>query len=485
MIRYWLLLIFLPFISFGQSFDLKIVNGYGSGTFSVDDTVHIWSYNTDTTTLFSGWTSNGNVIFEAKDEWHTTLTVPPGTESVTVTASYKPIPNAIIKGNKDYQLFGLNGQDVSSVTKQSFYAIPPDPKALVILLHGTNGNGGSFFQSYEHFSIIKDFLFHGYAVCTLDANEVTMGDQNGDDRLRWYVGNAPFANTSNNVDIKNIQLLIDSLSNDFEMLKHLPVFSMGISNGAVFSDLCASALGFKASAHVLAKGAKEIYERDDIVPVIWIMSENDQNEHADNAAAYQNYLFMSDIQTAEFHYLRKSPVHLHRFERSLNGISAQKSLEIIQKLISLGYLDEDYYLNIEDTQDILVELLTGLGLSPSQRLEVRSQLKCLNAEHTFSSDKSNLIIHFFENFVNINPTENAKEFEKPFVVYPNPATDYLNIALDALDHPYKVMIQSVDGKIVTALLNSNSIDISALRKGMYLLKIESLGKVYCQKFIKL
>ncbi len=478
-------MIFLPLISIGQTFDLTVVQGYGSGTFLLQDTVHIWSYNTDTTTVFSGWTGSAGVVFESRDEWHTTITVVPGTESATVSASYEPIPNPIIKGNRDYQLFGLDGQNVSSVSKESFYAIPPDPKAMVVLLHGTNGNGASFFRTYERFSLVKDFLVHGYAVCTLDANEVTMGDQNGDDRLRWFVGNAPVANASNNIDIKNIGLLLDSLSNDFQILKDLPIFSMGVSNGAAFSDLCASALGFKASAHVLAKGATQTYERDDLVPVIWIMSENDQNEHADNAGAYTNYLFMSTFQTAEFHYLRKSPVYLHRFERSLYGISADKSLEIIQKLNSLGYVDEDYYLNVEDTQDILVELFTGLGISSDQRPEVRGQLKCLNAEHIFSSDKSHLIILFFDNILYINDTKNVERINNLFVIYPNPATGNINIATKAIDDSYKVTILSSDGKIVASLRNPTYLDISALQKGIYLLKLENLGNIYFKKFLKL
>ena len=213
--RCLVLLFLLPFISLSQTFDLTVIDGYGSGTYPIGDTVHIWSYNTDTSTVFSGWTINGDVFLDSKDEWHTTLTVPSGTKSVSVTASYESISNSIIKGSRDYQLFSLDGQIISSHSKKSYYAIPPDPKALVVLLHGTNGKGEIFFQSYEQYSMIKDLLYHGYAVCTLDANEVTVGDQNGDDRLRWYVGNAPFANASNNIDIKNIQLLIDSITGDF------------------------------------------------------------------------------------------------------------------------------------------------------------------------------------------------------------------------------------------------------------------------------
>ena len=148
-------------------------------------------------------------------------------------------------------------------------------------------------------------------------------------------------------------------------------------------------------------------------------------------------------------------------------------------------MDENYFLNVEDTEDILVELLTGLGLSSVQRLEVKVQLKCLNAEHVFSSDKSHLIIRFFDDILDINATTNEKRISNPLVVYPNPVTSYLNISLDAPGQPYNIMIHSMVGKLVTSLWNSPSIDVSSLHKGMYLLKLESQGRTYSQKFLKL
>lgn len=72
-------------------------------------------------------------------------------------------------------------------------------------------------------------------------------------------------------------------------------------------------------------------------------------------------------------------------------------------------------------------------------------------------------------------------------VYPVPADDYLNIELGNLKSPGEIKILSLDGK---TLINYNdqgtlkeSIDISELKKGIYILKINFKSSVYTKKIV--
>ncbi len=305
----------MSFTAKGQTFNLTVNNGLGSDTYNEGDTIHVWSNAIFGDPVFVDWTGIGTSYLTFNNEWHTTYDVIPPSTQIDSTS---------------YLLFGENLSIISNVMKETFYAIPPSPKGVVFLLHGTGGKGESFFTKYERYNLIKDLVFDGFAVFTFDANERAMGDQNGDGDIRWDNSNAGLANASNNIDIKNIETLKDSVIYDFNFPLNIPCFTLGTSAGAVFSDLCASSLNFNASAHITARGKTATYTRTDIAPVIWIMSENDQNQNANNAEAFNNYSTMSANQIAEWHLFKRSPVYPKRFMRSLNTISEAQSDSVFQ-----------------------------------------------------------------------------------------------------------------------------------------------------------
>ncbi|MFM9944339.1 MAG: T9SS type A sorting domain-containing protein [Bacteroidia bacterium] len=73
------------------------------------------------------------------------------------------------------------------------------------------------------------------------------------------------------------------------------------------------------------------------------------------------------------------------------------------------------------------------------------------------------------------------------VVSPNPANTILNIGFGS-GEDYIISIISTDGKILVnekVVSLTNSMDISAFNKGLYSVKIESAGKVFYSKFIKI
>lgn len=71
-----------------------------------------------------------------------------------------------------------------------------------------------------------------------------------------------------------------------------------------------------------------------------------------------------------------------------------------------------------------------------------------------------------------------------FVLYPNPTSDALQI-LNVNDLPISEMsIISMDGKVIEARMNENKIDVSALKSGMYFLKIQTEKEIYTLNFVK-
>ena len=68
-------------------------------------------------------------------------------------------------------------------------------------------------------------------------------------------------------------------------------------------------------------------------------------------------------------------------------------------------------------------------------------------------------------------------------VFPNPATDKIEIVLSLKDN-FSVEILNIIGITVLHVRNQNTIDISGLRRGVYFLKLSSSNESYIQKIIK-
>ncbi len=115
------------FSSFGQTFNLTVTNGYGSGTYAVGDTVHIWSKAYDNTKTFSTWSGNSQFLANPK-EWHTTLVMP--NQNVNVSAEIVNMPTYTIAYE---QIMGQNN------LKNVYYFFPPNQKGVLYLFHGPGG----------------------------------------------------------------------------------------------------------------------------------------------------------------------------------------------------------------------------------------------------------------------------------------------------------------------------------------------------------
>jgi hypothetical protein len=81
---------------------------------------------------------------------------------------------------------------------------------------------------------------------------------------------------------------------------------------------------------------------------------------------------------------------------------------------------------------------------------------------------------------NVNATQSG------FAVYPNPATDVINIRLDQPANNMTVMITDVVGKqALNETLQNNAVSVSALPAGIYIIHLAADGVNYAPvKFVK-
>ncbi len=485
------LILFLPFhLARSQTYTLTVINGYGSGTYMEGDTVQIWARSSYQDSVFTGWEGEGVDYLSGANEWHSTLTIAPGSHvgNIRIQAGFDTYPASTQSGWKSYKLYGLDSAGIRKVSKESFFSVPPGAKGIVFLLHGSDGSGKSFTKKYERLNIVKDLVYAGYAIFTLDANETTMGDQNGDKSLKWLTEDPGNANENNNIDIKNIRLLRDSVINDFHFSPDIPCFSFGMSNGSNFSDLCASALGFHASAHMTAKGKPDIYTRPDVVPVIWIMSENDHNENANNSFAFLNYQNLALRQRTEWHVLKRSPAYPQRFLRSLNHITPAQSAAVFQRLKDYNLLDSKNYLTELDISALPADFFDNLGLNKSQIFDVKQELLVINADHVMHSDFNHTIIRFFDQTLDPMSVAEMEDPGQDISLYPNPFHSSTHIYFDNPNQsPYIFKLFDLSGTVVISIsgIRANNLKINrgTLENGMYIYSLSNGDKVRCGKVI--
>ncbi|MBT8302983.1 MAG: VCBS repeat-containing protein [Bacteroidia bacterium] len=71
------------------------------------------------------------------------------------------------------------------------------------------------------------------------------------------------------------------------------------------------------------------------------------------------------------------------------------------------------------------------------------------------------------------------------IIYPNPTNNILNLSYpEQLQNPVYSVFNISGKRVMNAKLNSNSIDVSGLSSGNYILRLISEGKIQYQKFIK-
>jgi len=93
---------------------------------------------------------------------------------------------------------------------------------------------------------------------------------------------------------------------------------------------------------------------------------------------------------------------------------------------------------------------------------------------------------FYDNFSLMEDTLSTDEFStSSFTLYPNPAKDVINIKSNAQDEVSTVQVFNLLGKeVIQSEIKNNSLDVSSLSNGIYMLKINSVkGNSITKKII--
>jgi hypothetical protein len=452
-----------------QTRTLNVQGGYGSGTYQVGDTVHIWSEAYDFSETFATWTGDIQFLERAK-EWHTTLIMP--NQDVSVTATRVDMPPYSIEFE---QIMGANN------LKDVYYHFPTNPKGIIFFFHGTNGSASNLVNNEETRSFLNAAIADSYGVIITESEETTLNtDLNADGKLRWK--GFPL-DTINGVDFLNIKAVKDTFISRNDFTSTTPLFSVGISNGGSFSAAVSQIYNFKAGVSYIASSVTPLFEvREN--PFAFRMALYDDHEEVGPAGNYQAWQHDSILQAGgichDYEIHNKQPIYPQRFAR-IQGISLATSTGIYTDLLTNGELDANTYALHSDTikNHVLAnpsQYPSISGLSTSLQMSVLSQIGASNAEHKFYSDLNHETLEFFNTLCSpvnsVNDTENGA---KLFDVYPNPASQYFQLKMEG-ESVFTLRIFNMQGNLVhqEEVLESNTkVHVQSLQAGLYLLQISN------------
>jgi poly(3-hydroxybutyrate) depolymerase len=352
--------------AFGQTPLLTVNNGSGGGAFATSRTIHVWANIAPAGLAFDRWTGDTATLTNPY-EAHTTLLMPQA--NLSITAIYKNAPT-----------WTPISETISGVN--NIYYVPPQPKGLIFLFHGSGGSAAGFSSSSEGRSFVNDAIAEGYAFAALDSEDRVNRQWNPTVAL-------------GNPDVQNVQDTVNSFIARGFITANTPLYALGMSNGGAFSPRVSLLLNFKASAIYCAAGATALLAAT-TVPTIWNMAANDSNDGVGpvgNQQALGNYnnLISRNIP-ASYNLFQPQPVHNLRFARIM-GLTNSDSQTIYNSLKINGHLDAD------DFQIQTPANGAWLSAIPAQYNsflgEINNQLRASYAEHQFYSDHNRRTLDFF------------------------------------------------------------------------------------------
>ena len=389
-----------PVVPARTSFTVGIAGGFGSGTYTVGDTVYTFGAYTATTNALGGWT--GDAVTSALSEWSGRFVMPARDVALTVTPQAVNAPLSI-------------GAFVGSTARQKTlrYYIPPNPRGLLLVFHGTGGSS-RVIEKGEGFAIALEAVAAGYGVLAYEAEESVAGDLDGNGKARWDV-----ALTLTNTDFANLDALVVRLRATGLISASLPLYAFGMSNGSSMvialgalasqTDLATRFpnLRFRAVAGYCAPGSATAVAITR-TPSAWYVCRNDNNDEvgADGVARQQQNsttLQLRGIST-DLAFNEAAPLYDERFTRA-GSIDVATSRALVVELKTRGYLDSRRFLN--QTPDVISADILRLGaagfpvlsaLTATQRADVSDALRETYADHQLFSDQARRMLAFFARF---------------------------------------------------------------------------------------
>ena len=367
---------------------VTVVNGYGSGTYKIGDTVHIWGNPTSDSYVFDQWTGYTSLL-QNSGEWHNIFIMP--AQNVTVTASQKAITPLSLKYEK---IKGVN------ISKNVYSCFPASQKGVVFLLHGSNGSALNLVTNYEWIQMMKDLVTAGYGIIVTEAEEASLNsDINGNGSLQWKT--SPVDSTTN-VDMGNIKAIRDTFYLRGSVNRSLPLYSIGMSNGGAYSCCLSYLFKFKSGVSYCAQAYKLIFDVSTI-PYQFCMAKNDDQPEvgaAGNADALTNSQGLSSRGVCSQYFVNdRSPVYPERFARE-SDISVATSTALFKELKNNNWLTSKNFIKANSDSVSKICLANSAtyptynSLNALQRYFVNMQIDVMFAGHQFYSDLNKTTIKF-------------------------------------------------------------------------------------------
>lgn len=374
---------------------LSIVNGYGPASATAGTTVELWSRVVPATDIVTSWT--GAPFASDEEEWHVSLTVP--ASPATLTASIQSF--SLSFDTRSYAA-------PTTVAKTARFYLPPAPRGLVLILHGTGG-ASSFIERNEARYVALKAISKGYAVLAPEAEESQAGDLDGDGKQRWDVRLSP-----SNIDLAALDQLIGSFYSSGQLPSGTPLYVLGMSNGgamavtlgAVGSSGVASTfprLRFRAAISYCAQARPDAVAVT-TTPTAWYLCGNDDNAEVSNANALANSATLSSRGIATVAALHPAtPLFDERFAR-VSGVSVAQSRAIAQEMRTAGFLDSNGFFTTPGSGISAAvsanptRFPTLVALTLAQQSGILSQISVMRAEHEFYSDWAARSLRWFATY---------------------------------------------------------------------------------------
>jgi dienelactone hydrolase len=340
------------------TFPLQVTGGSGSGAYPASALVHIWADPAPEGSVFDRWTGELEPLIDRYAP-HTTLVMP--ASRVAVRAVFKRAATCVP------QTETLSGVEVTS-------CLPARHSAVVLLFHGGEGTGVSFFRNTEPRQLVADAAAAGFALIALDSSDR--------EHKTWQIpaqGESP--------DLRNLRAVLDDFTRQKRIARGEPLYALGVAGGGNFAAHAARRLPCKAAALFFAPGN---LPADYAVPTIWLMAQNQINRQPRALAEYTK-LVQRQVP-AKFDINDASPVYPLRFQR-IRGVSPDESRAIHAFLHDQRYLDARDQLAQDPEssgwETALPERFAKL------RGAIREQLDVCYGLARFYSDFDNRLLDFF------------------------------------------------------------------------------------------
>jgi len=368
---------------------VTVTNGYGSGTYKVGDTVHIFSVAISDNQLFDTWTSTDAALLNGKDEWHTWFIMP--AKNVSFAAGIKTITPLTVT------LEQIMGRDR---LKPVYYFFPAGHKGFVYLLHGSGGTAQNLVSNFEWKQLMKDLVANNFGFIITESEESTTSiDVNGDGKIRW--GTLPMDSVTN-IDYANIKIITDNFYTRGLTDRSKLRYSIGMSNGGNYSSYLSSLFKYKAGISYCAPSGTPV-ALTTTTPFQFSMAKFDNNENVGqpgNANALENSQTITNRGICSKYLMQQhSPIYAERFARK-GDISIAKSTALFNELKSKGYLtNRNYFIGYSDA------LIATYQANPTsfpelnsltilQKLTYAEQIDLAVSDHQMYSDYNRAALKF-------------------------------------------------------------------------------------------